>query len=318
MYSLNPDPLACRTTLVGVAAAVAVLGACGEAPERIPGRPRLHLEEEFAIPIGDSAPLIGVVAQDAGRIVAWSQTGAYLLSATEPPKVMPVTFSGAPAGAGLRAEGITEFVDPAAALLRRSSSSREDAPVALPAGLRVLDGVRTDEFGWVLAGIDADGQYNIQPLDGASWWVVRPDTLRGGVLPPYRLAATGDGVLLTEAEPPFRTWRVRSGGRSDPFAPTGAGYPESSGVQRWVSGPVVDLGEGLVQTLSDLASDRRVMVLYDRDGREMRKTAVGIPMALVGITLDRKHLVAVRDMGSPEVVLYRWRWESSYNQGAVR
>jgi hypothetical protein len=141
--------------------------------------------------------------------------------------------------------------------------------------------------------------------------VITADTLRGGVLPPYRLAATPDGVLLTEAEPPFRTWRVRPEGAGVPFAPTGPGSPESTGVQRWVSAPVLDLGDAMVQTLSDLGSDRRVLVLYDRHGREQRKTVLAVPMALVGITGDRRYLVGVRDLGRAEVVLYAWRFTSN-------
>lgn len=207
-----------------------------------------------------------------------------------------------------------EFVDPAAALLRRSSLSREAPGVPLPAGLRVLDAVTTDKFGWTVAGLDADGQYTIQPLDGAPWWVIRADTLRGGVLPPYRLAAAADGVLLTESEPPFRSWRVGPDGPGVPFAPKRSGYPESVGVQRWVSAPLVDLGDALLQTLSDLGSDRRVLVLYDRDGRERRKTIVAVPMALVGVTRDGRHLIGVRDVGKPEILLYRWRWESNLNK----
>lgn len=291
--------------------------ACGghDAPGAAIDHPRLQLDEDLVIAVPDSQPLLGVATGVDGRLVAWSRNGAYLLSRTEAAERIPVSFAGAPAGGAFGTDDILEFVDPAAAVVRHSTTGGERAGRPLPSGLRVVEAVRTERFGWVAAGVDADGQYRIQPLDGSPWWVIRPDTLRGGVLAPYRLAAARDGVLLTEAEPPFRTWRVGPEGAGDPFAPTGSGYPESSGVQRWVSAPVVEIGDGLVQTLADLASDRRVLVLYDRDGRELRKTVVGVPMALVGVTADGRHLVGVRNLGTPEVVLYRWGWRTNHPRG---
>lgn len=271
--------------------------------------------EEFALAVPDSVPLIGVAAGQGGRLVAWSRNSAYLLSATEAPERVPVSFAGVPAGIAFGSEGGLEFVDPAAGVLRQFTITGESATSPLPVGLRIVEAVRTDSFGWIVAGVDADGRYRIQPLEGGAWWVISPDTLRDGVLPPYRIAATRDGVLMTEAEPPFRTWRVRPEGAGEPFAPTSAGSPENAGIRRWVSAPLVDLGDAMIQTLSDLASDRRVLVLYDRDGREQRKTVMAVPMALVEVTPDLRHLVGVRDLGDPEVVLYRWRWSSNHNNG---
>lgn len=299
----------CVSTLAALAC------GCRATPDGATDESRLHLEEELAITVPGSAPLMGVTAGDGGRLVAWARDAAYLLSAAEAPERVPVGFTGVPAGGGFGTGGTLEFVDPAAAVVRHATMAGERSRRPLPAGLRVADAVRTERFGWITAGVDAEGRYRIQPLDARPWWVISPDTLRGGVLPPYRLAASGDGVLITEAEPPFRTWRVCPEGAGEPFAPTGAGYPQSGGVQRWVSAPLVDLGDALVQTLSDLASDRRVLVLYDPDGRERRKTIVAAPMALVGVTRDRRHLIGVRDLGNPEVVLYRWSWTGTHNQG---
>lgn len=274
------------------------------------------LEEQFAIAVPGSVALLGVTAGDGGQLVAWSRREAFSISATKAPEPFPVRFSGAPAGAGFAADGTLELVDPAAGVLRRVTMAGERASRLLPPGLRIVDAVRTARHGWIVAGVDADGQYRIQPLDAGPWWVIRADTLRGGVLAPYRLAATAQGVLLTEAEPPFRTWRVGPEGTGQAFAPKGSGTPESTGVQKWVSTPVVDLGNAMVQTLSDLASDRRVMVLYDHHGREQRKTVLSVPMALVGISADGRHLIGVRDLGRPEVVLYAWHWSSSHDKGA--
>lgn len=290
-------------------ALAALACGCRDGGDATASEPRLQLEEQFAIAVPDAVQLIGVAPGSDGRLVAWSREGAYLLSATDTAKQVPVSFSEVPAGAALGTDGTLELVDPAAGVLRHVTMAGEGRSRPLPSGLRVVDAVRTERFGWIAAGVDPQGRYRIQPIDaGAAWWVISPDTLREGALPPYRLAATGDGVLLTEAEPPFRTWRVRPEGAEEPFAPTSAGSPERDGVQRWVSAPLVDLGDAMVQTLADLASDRRVLVLYDQDGREQRKTVMSVPMALVGITGDRRHLVGVRDVGSPEVVLYRWSW----------
>lgn len=305
-----------RLTSSFVIVCVASLGACRDLPAPAAAHRRLHLEEEFAISLPRAAPVIGVAGEHAGRLVAWSTDSAYLVSATDPPVVLPVALAAAPAGAGMARNGTIELIDPGAGLLRRTEADGQGSDTPLPVGVRVRDAVRTEPHGWVIGGVDARGRYRVQGLDGTAWWVISPDTLPGGTLPPYRLSAAADGVLLTEAEPPFRTWRVGPDGPGTVFAPLSAGSPERQGVQRWVSAPVIDLGDGLVQTLADLASDRRVMILYDRGGREVRKTVLGVPMALVGITRDRRHLLAVRDVGSPEIVLYRWRWRSNHTQGA--
>jgi hypothetical protein len=313
-------PFASRRLIVRSVVCFSALAAlacgCRNGPDAADSESRLQLEERFAITVSDSVPLIGVIAEDSGRLVTWSRKNAYLLSVGEAPRRVPVRFSGVPAGAAIGAGDTLEFVDPAAGVLRRTGMAGNSTVRPLPSGLRVADAVRTERFGWITGGVDAAGRYRIQPLDGSAWWVIRPDTLRDGVLPAYRLAATHDGVLVTEAEPPFRTWRVRPEGAGEPFAPTSAGAPESSGIQRWVSSPVVDLGDAMIQTLSDLASDRRVLVLYDREGREQRKTVISVPMALVGITGDGRYLVGVRDLGKPEVVLYGWRWSNDSDQGA--
>ncbi|HZG44154.1 MAG TPA: hypothetical protein VEY93_14495, partial [Longimicrobium sp.] len=83
---------------VSVAGLAIVLSACDE-PRPAADQPRLHLEEEFAITVPDSSPVLGVAAEHAGKIVAWTQTGAFLLSTTSPPQAVRVTLSGVPAGA---------------------------------------------------------------------------------------------------------------------------------------------------------------------------------------------------------------------------
>jgi hypothetical protein len=302
---------------VFVAGFAIVLSACDE-PRSAADQPRLHLEEEFAITLPDSSPLLGVAGEHAGNLVAWSQSGAFLLSATSPPQRVRVTLSGVPAGGSFAGPGVVEILDPAGAQVRRTTGEAELPGKALRPGLGLVDAVRTDEFGWVVAGLEHRGRLSIQALDGSSWWVIEADTLPGGVLRPYRLGLARRSVLLTEAEPPFRTWRIGPDGPGVPFAPRGSGYPESAGIQRWVSAPVVDLGDALLQTLSDLGSDRRLLILYDRHGREQRKTVIAVPMAFVGVTRDRRHLIGVRDVGRPEVVLYRWSWSTNLNKGRER
>jgi len=62
-----------------------------------------------------------------------------------------------------------------------------------------------------------------------------------------------------------------------------------------------------VQTLSDLRSDHRALVLFDRRGCRLRTTLLEAPIAFVGASIAQDTIFAIRHTGGPELVTYAVR-----------
>ncbi len=75
--------------------------------------------------------------------------------------------------------------------------------------------------------------------------------------------------------------------------------------------PALLLDSGFVQTIADLRSDRRSLLLFGSDGRFIRSTQLDIPMAFVSADPMAHRLIALRDIDERELVEYRWRWHSN-------
>jgi len=76
----------------------------------------------------------------------------------------------------------------------------------------------------------------------------------------------------------------------------------------YIAMPILPIGGGFVQTLADLGSDRRIMILYSAVGTILRTTAIDAPLALVAHSQASGRLLALRRAGSTEVVGYSWDW----------
>jgi hypothetical protein len=68
------------------------------------------------------------------------------------------------------------------------------------------------------------------------------------------------------------------------------------------------LDRGYIQTIADLRSDHRTLLLYAADGRFIRSSQLEVPMAVVSTDPQSERIIAVRDVGRQEVAVYKWRW----------
>lgn len=300
-------------------AALVLLAACAESGAAPASAPVLELEEAYAYVLPDSLRLNGLTARDSANVLAWSADRLLLVNPMQTAGSPVVRhLRAAPIAAAVTGESTFEVVDAAGEWRGDLHPSQSPASTGRwTVVTQPLNAARTPK-GWVGGGRDEHGRYRLVSLlsSGAPrvLWTVSPDTLRGGRLPAYLLSPSAAGVLMSEAESPFRTWRVDWDGTVHvPFAPRRAALPPRRPGQdaRWVALPVVDLGSGYLQTLADLGSDRRVLVTFDQTGRQVRASVLRVPVGIAGKSEDGRFLVGARDVGQPELVLYRWRWKSA-------
>ena len=76
----------------------------------------------------------------------------------------------------------------------------------------------------------------------------------------------------------------------------------------WVSLAAIPIDRGFLQTLADVTSEMRVLILYDTPGVAVRSTRLDIPPGFVAAIPARRTRIAARTMNGLELVGYRWRW----------
>jgi hypothetical protein len=162
--------------------------------------------------------------------------------------------------------------------------------------------------GWIAGGTDAAGDFVAHmwiPGEGSTEVLRLPRRLEPDEKPVSAfLTAIGDSTLTaTLLLRPFTSYLLHASGRVlarfEPETPSAEG--------KWVSLPLVPVGDFFVQTLSDLRSDRRALVLFEPQGCRLRTTMLDAPVALVGASFSHDTVYAIRDAGGPELVVYHVR-----------
>lgn len=133
-------------------------------------------------------------------------------------------------------------------------------------------------------------------------------SLPGGVLASY-----GSGVLAATYGPPFGVvWIDGTGIRAHTDTTAIQAFLASAGEQvlrpYWVTTAVVPTDRGWLQVISDLRTDTRVLITFDDAGTLVRTRILNAPFGLLTSRPDDRTLLAARDLGNQELVLYRWRW----------
>jgi hypothetical protein len=81
----------------------------------------------------------------------------------------------------------------------------------------------------------------------------------------------------------------------------------------WVGLPVFQLDSGFLQTLADPRSDKRVLVLYDLDGRVVNRRAMNVAFGILTVSVHQRMLLALRRSDRNELVRYRWDWRQHFS-----
>ena len=84
----------------------------------------------------------------------------------------------------------------------------------------------------------------------------------------------------------------------------------------WRALPAVAIDCGLLLTLSDLTTDRRLLVRVNAEGQVVRVTPLDAPLGLMASLPGEATVLAARRVGALELVWYDWRWirESAITQ----
>lgn len=288
-------------------------------------RTRLELVELRALPVPLATALAGVSALDTATVAVWGGTELYMLSGPREPLRL-ATGGMRIVGVGFVPGGEIEVADAVGRrIVHYAADGRRlrERPVSVPVQLTGAVSVRGS---WMVSGTDSL-RYAVFSLeaDGSTRLIHQRfsrDSAR--IAPSVHLSAAGGDLLLTELEPPYTMQRIDPRGRLVQTLEPGAEVlpaPGSGSVEfadRWISLPGVFFGDGYVQTLADLTSDRRVLVAYAADGTRVSATLVDAPVGVASATRDMRYLVGSRGASRPDVVLYGWRWRNNPPTGDSR
>lgn len=121
------------------------------------------------------------------------------------------------------------------------------------------------------------------------------------------------GILITLRWKPFRTYLVDSLGGlrltlqpPDGLAACTPGAKCSQPILASLS--VLELDQGYVQSLADLKSDKRYLVLYDLRGAPIRVSQVDAAFGLVSAVPGTRGALAFTELGGDRLLVYKWRW----------
>lgn len=281
----------------------------------------LRLVESEAWTVPETFPVSGVAASPRGEIVLWARTVAGLVvldSALHRARNVPLPFSSGPVAASAgEGDALEVVVDDPPGVIYLDRSGAIDSTHAL----------------------HIHGTLRAATKTSSGWWVVATDSIRGTSLSRYParrasepevtssldssfglLSPLATGVCVTEQHRPFRT-RVYAtdGRRAGDFGPplalvdSLAGTVDQSEARArasWQSLPTLPLDSGYLQTLTDLTSDRRIVVVYEANGDGLSARMVRAPLGFSASEPERHVLVASRRSNYLEILQYRWRWRA--------
>lgn len=132
-------------------------------------------------------------------------------------------------------------------------------------------------------------------------------------IPRYHLAGSAAGLLLTRLTAPFDLLLVDPArGTVDTIARPLADATRYGAVidssLYWRALPGVALDCGWLLTLTDLQSDRRLLLRYDAGRRLAKVTPLDAPFGVMAGRASEATLLAARRAGALELVWYQWRW----------
>jgi hypothetical protein len=182
--------------------------------------------------------------------------------------------------------------------------------ISLPA-TEALDQALWDDGGWFLGLRDAaTREFHVRRGDSLLYRSAPGDSPK--TTPRYHLSLTGRGLLLIGITAPFTLIRLTADGRADTLARAlpaeAASLIPADSLPHWRALSAVAIDCGVLVTLSDLTTDRRLLVRYSDSGRFEKVTALDAPLGLMTRLPGANAILAARRAGTLELVWYDWRW----------
>jgi hypothetical protein len=281
-------------------------GGC-DSPEQEPdtGLPDLVLEEITSFRLGVGARVPSRAAYAGNQVVAWS-TNSGDVHVFDPTGVQTIALGRtSPLAVSLEGGALRAIEMTPAALvdLEPDQTSAVRRTLSLPGELQ--SALWTDGA-WVVTVL-GDSAHLLLSVDHATGRIDVLSELSG----PKQVSSWGERLLLADLAPPFEL-HVREADGSIRLMFRGEA-PASGAEGDWVALPALALDDELVlHTLSDLASDRRLLsVLREHQREAVRVREIDVPMAFVSTDPTTRRLLAIRSLNESEIVSYRWSISSN-------
>lgn len=309
-----------RAGLTAAGIALLVLASSTSIAEAQQGRSSgLHLElhEATSIPLPRGAAVLGGTLGAAGDILIWTPSEVWEFS-TPHSGVQQVC-----AGMKLEPRYVVHRAPPIKAEIFDSVTS--SVVVVDTAGHCFRRNETLFERAESIVAATQVGWAQVETRPGAApivRWVgrdgVRTDTIR--MRDDVRLGDATDltargereSLLLAEAAFPFRILRYVSGHYLSVVTDPGGLFTgaERSALQAWTALPAVRLDQAYLQVLADPRSDERRLMLFSDTGRLVQSTIVEVAMGVLDADPRTRTVLAIRNVGVPELVIYTWRWRA--------
>lgn len=282
------------------------------------GPDALRLEQLAVQPLPPHFGIDGALPLPDGGYALWSAESALLFMYPDglrerralPAILHPVGLTADPAG--------YRFLDRATAVeYRLGADSIPERIGAVPlARGEELDAARWLDGAWIVGLRDTRSRrFLVRRVDGPAVTTLFSSAAADsvGLIPRYHLSEAGTALLLTRLTVPFEVVRLDpTTGTVDTIAvpfravELRAALPDT--VVHWRALPAVSLDCGWLLTLSDLRSDRRLLLRYDDRGGLARVTPLDAPFGVMAGRPTEGTLLAARRAGGLELVWYQWRW----------
>lgn len=295
---------------MGIALSVCTATSCSQAPV---DRESLVLSEVSARPLSLDFDFVGIATTDDHGLVVWGR---------EPNVVLRFTKTLAPNGEWALVDAIrplsvwssgsrTEVValdPPAVHTLGEAGTVIESQPIAVEGTL--LEAVRGRAGWYTLTESHGSGELTVSFPDSNG---VIPAPAYGGLT--LGEGELGTTVWLTQLRYPFVVYALSvSEGTAIAMQPDPAQLDSllsTHGGERrsnWASLPVVPIDGGFLQTLTDLAGDRRIFVVYGPAGQTLSANLVDVPLSLLVGSETLPRVYGARRTDILELVEYSYRW----------
>lgn len=311
---------ACLTGCMYRLASKALIAVPLFVPAALP--PLLLMHEERALEVPTGFHVTGGVIAPNGRVVVWSSGAPYVL-VEENGRLLKIGYAQTrgPLAAWIREDTI-EVLDSAKHALVKFPE-RGAPPLTVHAMWRgvALDAAATST-GWSVLVTTDSGVLRVDDLDRAGRIVdtlTVPQILGNAVpgrrsLASWRVSPAGGGVLVCHTLPPITFAMLGPNMRpvtGELSTATAATRMYNLRLLIWAASPVVSIGRGMLVSVADLGSDRRLIVRLDSLGQIEHTIALRTPLGLLASSPRRHEVAALRETDGTEVVVYRYDWQAN-------
>lgn len=303
-------------TLRGLATVIVVALVVPACAPTDPGPQELRLRQVGQYSLAKDFHPTGAVLADDGAVLVWEKLKSTVTLLTPYGTRRSITSPrlGGIVGAAFGAADTLELIDVGDhATVRLSRGGRFISATPIVVGNDIDSAVRIGKA-WFIGWRASDTTYGTARLSENG--IV--SDVQVSVVPSEARENTGAGVVLANLWGiPAYTWRrapftTRATGAVpakilDPMAAFRQHVGRSA---NWAALAPVTFADGAVQTVADLTSDRRFVIVYSRDGAVLSATTLNAPLGFVAAAPTAHRILAARNVGSLELVIYEWSWSS--------